>query len=195
MPNMIRRLQKTLGATARANKYRVRFAWPRGIQGSTPLRDVDTLVKAAVAPQKEIGMIELWNQGRKLVIPGDTSFDNSWNCTFYLPENHNFRIDMLKWQQAADNFHKNKHSGNPEAIFANIIVEQLDSDGKPSAIYTLHNVFPQVVGEVSYGDDSSDTPVEFDVTFAYTDWVVGRSGDDDTCNIIEPSRNDTAPTC
>jgi len=194
MAKKINELLHVLGPVGRANKYRIRFAWPRGVSGVSSPNDMDVLAKATVAPQKEIGMIEVWNQGRKLVIPGDTAFDNSWNVDFYLTENHALRVDMLKWQQAADNFHRNKHAGNPSEVFSHVKVEQLDSDGKPSAIYTLHNVWPQVVGEVSYGDDSSDTPAEFSVTFAYTDFVVGE-GQEDSCTPMQPTGNPTALTC
>ena len=192
--NKIREIAQTLGASARANKYRVSFAFPRGVQGSTDLRSIDTIAKSATAPQKEVGQIELWNQGRKLLIPGDTAFDNAWSLDFYLTENHELRYDLLKWQQACDNFHANIHTGNPEAIFADLRIEQLDSMGEVSAQYTLHNCFPQTVGEVSYGDDSADTPAEFNCTFAYTDFVMG-TGEMDDCTINNASKNDTGLTC
>ena len=37
----------------------------------------------------------------------------------------------------------------------------------------MHNAFPQTVGEITYGADSADTPGEFNVIFAYSDWVTG----------------------
>ncbi len=171
----IRELSTALGAGARANKYRVTFSFPSSVTGSTPLDQVDVLAKSATAPAKEIGQIEVFNQGRKLIIPGDTTFDNAWTVSFYLQENHSFRVDMIKWADACDNFQKNEHFGNPSAIFADLRVEQLDSAGNPTVTYTLHNCFPQSLGEVSYGDDSSDTIAEFDMTFAYSDWVIGKS--------------------
>lgn len=194
MASKIREIQQVLGATARSNKYRVAFAFPRGVSGVTNLQEVDVIAKSATAPQKEIGMIELWNQGRKLVIPGDTAFDNAWNVDFYLTEDHSIRIDLLKWQQACDNFHENIHAGQPDAIYADLRIEQLDSAGNVSAQYTLHNCWPQVVGEITYGDDSSDTPAEFSVTFAYTDWVIGK-GQKDECVPLNATKNETGLTC
>ena len=188
--NKIREIGQVLGATARSNKYRLSFAWPAGVSGVSSLQDVDIICKAAVAPQREIGVIELWNQGRKLVIPGDTTFDNSWSVDFYLGENHALRYDMVKWQNACDNFHTNIHSGQPSQVYADLRLEQLDSAGNVSAQYTLHNCFPNVVGELTYGDDSENTPVEFNVTFSYTDWVIG-DGETDNYNPTSPTLNPT----
>jgi len=190
MANKIREIGSVLNATARANKYRLSFAWPQGVTGVSTLSEVDVICKAAVAPQRELGVIELWNQGRKLVIPGDTAFDNTWSVDFYADESHTLRYDMVKWQVACDNFHKNIHSGKPEMIFADLRVEQLDSFGKVTAQYTLHNCFPTVVGEISYSDDSENTPVEFNVTFSYSDWVLGI-GETDSYSPMPATKNPT----
>ena len=189
--NKIREIESVLGTSGRANKYRFSFAWPRGLQGNTDLASVDVLAKATTAPERELGVIELWNQGRKHVIPGDTAFSNTWSVDFYLGENHSLRYDMIQWQVACDNFHKNLHTGNPSAIFADLRVEQLDSAQKVTAVYTLHNCFPMTVGEVSYGDDSENTPTEFNVTMSFTDFVIGVREEDDF-TLITPTRNDTA---
>ena len=169
----IRELSAALGSAARANKYRVSFAWPSGVNGEVDLGNIDVLAKSATAPTREIGMIEVFNQGRKLILPGDTTYDNAWAVDFYLTEDHQLRYDMVKWMDACDNFQANKHSGVPTSIFSDLRLEQLDSAGNVTAQYTLHNCFPQSVGEVAYGDDSADTVAEFNITFAYSDWVLG----------------------
>ena len=169
----IREIEGVLGATARQNKYRISFAFPAAVTPSTSLKDVDVLAKGASAPQKEIGIIELWNQGRKLPIPGDTTFDNTWEVTFYLDESHTIRLDILKWQDACDNFYINKHSGDPSALLTDLKVEQLDSAGEVTARYTIHNCFPSVVGEVTFDDTAENTPQELSVTFTYSDWTIG----------------------
>ncbi|MHA1691920.1 MAG: hypothetical protein ACTSU7_09830, partial [Candidatus Heimdallarchaeaceae archaeon] len=94
MSNKIREIGYVLNATARLNKYRLSFAYPTGVTGTTNLQHVDIICKSAEAPGKTLGTIDLWNQGRKLVIPGDTAFDNSWAVSFYLDEAHKLRIDM-----------------------------------------------------------------------------------------------------
>jgi len=171
----IRQIENVLGSAGRQNKYRVSFAFPSAITPVTNLEDIDVLAKSTNAPQKEIGIIELWNQGRKAPIPGDTTFDNTWVVSFYLSEDHALRYDMLKWQDACDNFYENKHSGNPSEIFSDLKVEQLDSAGKATATYTLHSCWPSVVGEVAFDDSAENTPQEFEVTFTYSHWNSGNS--------------------
>ena len=189
--NKIREIEDVLQSAGRQNKYRFSFAYPRGVQGITDLSTIDVLAKSATAPEKEIAAIELWNQGRKHVIPGDTSFSNTWAIDFYLTENHALRIDMLKWQDACDNFHKNLHTGLPGEIFTDLKVEQLDSAQKVVATYTLHNCWPMTVGEVSYGDDSENSVTEFNVGFSFTDFVIGTA-EESSYKVIQPTRNPTA---
>jgi hypothetical protein len=176
MASKIREIENVLKAAGRQNKYRISFAFPSQVSGLTALADIDVLAKSASAPAKEVGIIELWNQGRKLPIPGDTSFDNTWEVSFYLGETHELRYDLLKWQDAWDNFYENVHSGQPKAVIADLKIEQLDSNQKVTAQYTLHNCWPSVVGGVTYDDSAENSPTEFSVTFTYSDWVIG-SGD------------------
>jgi len=173
MASTISQLGNTLKSGARSSKYRVSFAYPSSFNGETSLEDVDILAKTAIAPSKEIGVIEVYNQGRKLPIPGDTVFDNAWTVTFYLTEDHQLRYDMIKWLDSCDLFQKNIHTGNPLEVMSDLRLEQLDSAGEITAAYTLHNSWVSSVGEVSYGDEQQDEIGEFDVVFTYSDWVTG----------------------
>jgi len=191
MSNKIREIQAVLESAGRANKYRVSFAFPQSVDNKADLKEIDVLAKSAIAPARDIGVIELWNQGRKLVQPGDTTFSNEWSLDFYLSEDHKLRYDFIKWQNACDNFHKNTHSGRPSEVMTSIRLSQLDSQGQETANYTLHNVFPMSVGEVTYGDDSENTVTEFNVSFSYTDFVIGTAEEDDY-KLSTPSRQATA---
>lgn len=171
--NKVSELKAALGAGARANKYRINFTVPSAVPTTSALINADVLCKAASFPQVSIGQIEVFNQGRKLIIPGDTAYDNNWNLTFYNTEDHALRKDMISWMVAADHFQNNSHSGDPSAIMGELSVEQLDSKGNPTAMYTFHNVFVQSVAELTVADDQVDTVQEYDVTFSFTDWVVG----------------------
>lgn len=173
MANKVAELKNALGAGARPNKYRVNFSIPSAVPTVSDLGSVDTLCKAANFPSVTLGQIEVWNQGRKLVLPGDTAYQNTWTLTFYGSEDHALRKDMISWMRHADHFQNNSHSGNPTALLGELSVQQLDSAGNETVTYTFHNVFVQEVGEIALGDDTTDTVMEFDVTFSFTDWVVG----------------------
>lgn len=173
MANKLAELKNALGAGARANKYRVNFSVPSAVPVQSNLQNVDALCKASNFPSMTIGQIEVFNQGRKLILPGDTTYTNTWTLSFYNTEDHALRKDMISWMKAADHFQNNSHSGNPAALMGELSVEQLDSAGNATTRYTFHNVFVQEVGELAIGDDQVDTIQEFDVTFSFTDWVVG----------------------
>lgn len=192
MANALAELKTALGAVARPNKYRINFSVPASVPTTSNLGQVDTLCKAATFPSVTLGQIEVFNQGRKLVIPGDTTYTNTWTLTFYQTEDHAIRKDMVSWMVAADNFQNNSHSGNPTALLGELSVEQLDSAGNPTVQYTFHNVFVQEVGEISIGDDQIDTPMEFDVTFSFTDWVVGNGDQNDPASGNQATGNDIA---
>lgn len=192
MANKLAELKSAIGAGARPTKYRVNFAVPSAVPTTADLGTVDTLCKAATFPSVTIGQIELFNQGRKLIIPGDTAYTNTWTLTFYATEDHAIRKDMLAWMRHTDHFQNNTHSGNPNDILGELSVEQLDSAGEATVKYTFHNVFVQEVGEVSLGDDQSDTAMEFDVTFSFTDWVVGDKELNDPAAGNAASENATA---
>ena len=166
-------LKNALGSVARPNKYRINFSIPAAVPVKSDLANADVLCKAASFPSMTIGQIEVWNQGRKLIIPGDTSFTNTWELTFYQTEDHALRKDLISWMVAADHFQTNTHSGNPNSILGELSVEQLDSAGNATARYTFHNVFVSEVGEVTLGDDTQDTPQEFSCVFSFSDWILG----------------------
>lgn len=191
MANEVAKLKNTIGAAARLNKYRVNFSMPSVVPTTSDLSAADVLCKASTFPSVTLGQIEVWSQGRKLVIPGDTAYTNTWTLTFYGTEDHKLRKDMISWMRSADHFQNNEHSGNPTAVLGELSVQQLDSQGNDTVTYTFHNVFVQEVGEVTLGDDQVDTALEFDVTFSFSDWVVGdletnepSLGNDSTANDV-----------
>lgn len=192
MANKLAELKSALGAGARANKYRINFSIPSTVSTVSNLQNADVLCKATSFPSMTIGQIEIFNQGRKLIIPGDTTYTTTWSVTFYNTEDHSLRRDMINWMKAADHFQNNQHSGNPSSIMGELSVEQLDSAGNPTAKYTFHNVFVQEVAELSLGDDQVDTVQEFDVTFSFTDWVVGDGEFNDPGKANAATINDIA---
>jgi len=178
MPSTIEDLKTALGQLARPSKYKLFFTLPVVVQKDFNESNIDLFCLTTEFPGKTIGQIELWNQGRKLIIPGDTTFANTWNVTFYNNEEHSIRVMFASWMKACDNFQENIHTGVPSNVMTNMRVAQLDSAGAETAIYTFHNVFPQDMAAVSIGDDQQDAVEQFDVTFSFTDWVVGTEAQD-----------------
>lgn len=185
-------LKTALGAGARASKYRVNFAFPTAVPIQSDMRYADVLCKATSFPSVTVGQIEVFNQGRKLPIPGDTTFTTTWTVTFYGTEGHDLRRDMIAWLASCDHFQANKHSGQPGALMTDLSVSQLDSAGNPTATYTFHNAWVQEIAEISVGDDQVDTIIEYDVTFSFSDWVVGGGELQSPSTANAPTLNETA---
>lgn len=189
---ILNRLKQSVGAGARANKYRVILNLPTVASGIVDSDELDVLVTSASMPGKTIGAIELHNQGRKLVIPGDTSYSNSWGVEMYLNETHDARRAILKWMKACDNFQENVHASG--SAYSDLLVTgtiiQLDSHGEEVVRYTMHNMWPSDVGEISMGDDSADTINKVSVTFTFSDWVTGTEDVDNPDDYTSASSGD-----
>ena len=77
--NKLAELKSAIGAGGRANKYRVNFSVPGTIATTSDIQNAATLCKATQFPGMTIGQIEVFNQGRKLMLPGDTTYENRSN--------------------------------------------------------------------------------------------------------------------
>jgi hypothetical protein len=160
-------IKKALGAGARANKYRISLG--AGVVNI----DGDLLCKSASFPGVTIGEIEVWNQGRKFLVPGDTSYTNEWSVSFYNTQDHKLRIQFIEWLRKFDNFQENKHSDQPASLMTEMKVTQMNADGEEGQTYTFHNVFPKDIGDIEVADESIDTLQEFSVSLSFSDWVIG----------------------
>ena len=175
--NKIEDLKRVLKGGSRATKYEVRFSVPQDVDFLMELKDMALLAKSTDFPGMQIGQIDVLVQGRKLPIPGDTSYDNQWTVNFYMDNAHKIRKQFIAWMKAIDNFQANTHSGDPSQLFAEMSVVQLDSLEKAVAVYTFKDVWPQNIGVAAIAADSTDQIQEFDVTFSFSSWIVeGTSG-------------------
>ena len=172
--NKIEDLKRVLKGGSRATKYEVRFSVPQDVDLLMELKDMALLAKSTDFPGMQIGQIDVLVQGRKLPIPGDTSYDNQWTVNFYMDNAHKIRKQFIAWMKAIDNFQANTHSGDPSKLFAEMSVVQLE---KAVAVYTFKDVWPQNIGVAAIAADSTDQIQEFDVTFSFSSWIVeGTSG-------------------
>jgi len=192
MAATIMNLKQALGAGGRVNKYRLNFSIPSAVPVSSELQNSDVLCKSTQFPGVTITPIEVFNQGRKLLIPGDTNYENTWTVNFYNTEDHGLRRDLLSWMRSADDFQHNTHSGNPVDVLGEMSVVQLDSMGKETVTYTFHNVFPSSVDAIELSDDTDGGVQEVAVTFTFSDWVVGDGEYSEPTKANAPSKNSIA---
>jgi len=188
----IANLKQALGAGGRVNKYRISFSIPSVVPVTSELQNADVLCKSTQFPGVTISPIEVHNQGRKLVLPGDTIYENTWTVTFYNTEDHGLRRDLLSWMRSADDFQKNMHSGVPGDIMTDLAVTQLDSTGADTVTYTFHNTWVSGMDAVEVSDDPDGGIQEFSCTFSFSDWVIGDGDTTDPAASGTPARNSIA---
>ena len=164
-------LKTTLAMGARANKYKVMLAAP---QGPTDDTLINTICKGGTIPAKTMGQIEVWTQGRKLVVAGDATFENSWSLTFYNTQDLALRNAFDDWLIFIDDMNEHKRGATDHASYMTdgAKIEQLDtSDNSTKATYKFFNMWPVSISAIEMADESIDAISEFEVEFAYSHWI------------------------
>ena len=165
-------LRTTLKMGSRGNKYKVFM--PIKVGGASGEKVIDTLCKGGAIPAKSMGQIEVWTQGRKLIVAGDATFENTWSLTFWNTQDHKLRTEFDTWMSAIDDMdnHKRSVTDHNGYMSQGAKIQQLDtSTNDPTAEYTFYNLFPTSISAVEMADDQQDTITEFSVDFAYSHWV------------------------
>lgn len=171
MANVVQELRQAVGVGARPSKYKILLSFPPQT-GASAGKEVNILCKSATFPSITQTPIEIFTQGRKLVLPGETTYTNSWALEFHQTEGHELRLEFLKWLKAIDDFHNNKHQGDLGALTVDQTIIQLDHKEEDQVQYRFHGLFPSEVGEVSVSDETVNQIEQFGVTFQFTSWTV-----------------------
>jgi len=167
----LQELKTTLKMGARGNKYRVMIAAPVG-----PTDDflIDTVCKGASIPAKTIGQIEIWAQGRKLVVAGDATYENAWNLTFWNTQDMALRNAFDQWLLFIDNMEEHSRTATDHVSYMSETanVSQLNtSSNEVTATYEFRNLWPTGISAIDLADDQQDSITEFSVDIAYSHWL------------------------
>lgn len=167
----LQELKSALSMGARGNKYRVMLAAPVG-----PTDDflIDTVCKGGSIPAKTIGQIEIWTQGRKLVVAGDATYENAWNLTFWNTQDMALRQGFDQWLTFIDDMegHSRGATDHVSYMTETANVSQLNtSSNEVTATYEFRNLWPTGISAIDLADDQQDTITEFSVDFAFSHFV------------------------
>ena len=178
-------LQEALGDVARSTKFEAYLNFNTPALGPTNT-EVYMHVKTASFPGKTHEAYDLKFKGRSIPIRGQTKYENTWSCTFYLTEGHELKIAFEDWVESLDqtqNMSKNLssavHAGQTQVLnFASeLSIAQMDFSGEgQTAVYTLHNAFPKSVSSVQVDYSSVGSTLEFTVEFSYSHYTSIRVG-------------------
>ena len=168
MANVVQTMiNSALGDGARSTKFECIIGLDSFKAGSKMLSAV---VKTASFPGKSHEVIDLKFKGRNIPIKGQTKYENTWNCTFYLDEMHSLKKAFEDEIESLDvhNFGDNTVSGK-STYARTLTIIQLDFDGsQQTAVYNLYNVFPKSVSQVDVDYSEVGKVQEFTVEFSYS---------------------------
>ena len=167
----LQQLKTTLSMGARGNKYRILLTAPTG-----PTDDflIDTVGKGGAIPAKTMGQIEIWTQGRKLVVAGDATFENAWALTFWNTQDLALRNAFDQWLLFIDDMEAHSRAATDHVSYMTekAQIHQLNTtDNSMMAQYEFRNLWPTGISAIDMADDQQDTITEFTVDFAYSHWV------------------------
>ena len=164
-------LKAAIGAGAKVDKFSIEFVAPTvNASFALGLNDI-ILCKSTSFPAVTLGEMDVWVQGRKVLIPGDVSYDNSWSLDFYQTANHALRQKFIQWISQIDDYATNNHTCSPSDWSVNAKVYQLGCDGNIVAGYEMFNMFPKSVSDVKVDGSSINSLQEFSVDFTYSHWT------------------------
>lgn len=162
-------IKNAIGEGARPNKYKI-IMTPKG-PGGTDGATIDTLAKSSSIPDVTVGTIDVWNQGRKLIVAGDVQYSGEWTVSFYNTSALELRKTFEQWVQQIDDAKAHKRTlQKPVDYMTDIKVQQLDGQNAVTATFVLYNAWPKSVGSIELADETADTISTFDVNFAYSNW-------------------------
>jgi hypothetical protein len=177
---------RMLGGGARPNLFECELNFPADAipDGSTPDSLSDStrfLIKAAVLPASNLGIIDVPFRGRNLKIAGDRTFD-PWTITVINDIDFNIRTSFERWMNLINKHEDNAGLINPFDYQQDAIVRQLGRAGLNGNVpvsdptlpvlkqYKFYGVFPTAVSDISLSYDSSDTIEEFTVDLQVQWW-------------------------
>ena len=177
---------RMLGGGARPNLFECELNFPAISipDGSTPDSLSDStrfLIKAAVLPASNLGIIDVPFRGRNLKIAGDRTFD-PWTITVINERDFNIRTAFERWMNIINKHEDNAGLIDPFAYQRDALVKQLGRAGLNGNVpvsdptlpvlkqYKFYGVFPTAVSDISLSYDSSDTIEEFTVDLQVQWW-------------------------
>ena len=179
MSSVANLIQTAIGDGARTTKYDVAFQFTNPSMFPSA-QNVAVMVKTTSFPAKQHQTIDFKYAGRSIPIRGQIKYSNTWECTFYLPQDHSIKKAFESWIDALDetvyfestpsaNVSRTRSLHNRNGYTKDIAIYQLDFTGQNQvARYILHNVFPIEVQPLTVNSDGPGDIEELSVTFSFS---------------------------
>lgn len=171
-------IQNALGDGARSSKFDVMVILKdNGYDG----RKIAVLAKSTNFPSRQHQTIDFKYKGRSVPIRGQSKYSQTWECSFYLTEDHLLKNLFEIWIESLDEkqnyvsseYAKQQRERNATGYTSEIkIYQQNFNDTQATAEYTLHNVFPVEISPVQISAENPGSVLEFSVTFSYSHYTL-----------------------
>lgn len=201
-------LENVIGDGARATKFDCMINF-NGTGLFAAENDIYALVKTSQFPGKSHDVIDLKFKGRTIPIKGQTKYDNTWTCTFYMTQDHALKVAFENWIESLDQVHNIKRvdsdvymaqqSNNNNGYDGMMHIAQMNFHGDQQCVlYTLNHCFPKSVSavDVDYSDVGKITEFTVEFSYAYYDTYVtiSQNGNfiDDLIKKAKSGLNDVA---
>lgn len=173
-------LEQTLGDGARSTKYEIFFSFPYSDNNGAIAAPL-ILAKTTNFPAKQHVIADVKYKGRSIPVRGQVKYTQTWECSFYLSQDHSLKYAFENWIEALDGKHNYMQGVGEQRDLAamqlasatnysqEIKIFQRDfRDEHDTAEYTLHNVFPIEISPIQAGYENIGQLQEFTVTFSYS---------------------------
>ena len=130
---------KLIGGGARANLFKATLTFPGYAGGDTELAQF--MCKAASLPASIIGQVDIPYRGRQLKIAGDRTYE-AWSVTIINDTGFEIRDAFERWQNGMATHKSNTGLTNPHDYTTDMLVDQLDKDGKTIKQYSFRGAWP-----------------------------------------------------
>lgn len=158
---------KLRGGGARPNLFKATINFPGYAGGDVELTSF--LCKAAQLPASTMAFFDVPFRGRQLKMAGDRTFE-PWTVTIINDTDFGTRNAMERWMNGINGHQANTGLVNPVDYQADLIVEQLDRDGKSIKTYNFRGCFPTTISAIDVNYETNDQIEEFTVEFQVQYW-------------------------
>ena len=163
-------LKQTFNDFARTNLYRIKFNLP--VMGKDGMERTEVLAKAVNFPTFEISRMDIKRMGEKISLPASQNYSDL-QFTLLCDDAYGQRNFLHDWLTTLVYASNQNVIRNPDFIIkSSITVYQLDNKLEPVFGAEFTHVFPTSIGEIQMSYESVDMITEFQVSFAYSQYVI-----------------------
>ena len=171
--------QQLSAGGARPSLFEVELTAPAALTNTTALNNFKFFCKIAQLPESTFGVVEVPYFGRKVKVAGDRVF-NELSLTIINDEDYEIYNAHERWMHNIA-LHQQETQSRATALGADdylgsAVIRQFAKTGEVIKQINVVNMFPTTLGAVDLSWETTDTIMEFAVTYQYDWWESDQSG-------------------